>query len=383
MATYGDWIKLNNEVTQLDETGKNKLYKDKEARDSYKKYIKENTKEFNNEIERFHYMVDNGLYDTVLKDIPDTIIEEMHKLAYSYNFEFQSFMAIQKFYENYALKEYENEDKFQYIESYEQHNVRVALYLFKDDYVKAREMLEQMMEQTLQPATPTYLNAGLQKRGELSSCYIFVVDDTIESINFVTDNAKNASKNAGGVSIEASRIRPKGAPVKDRPNASKGVIPFAKAIEQGVSHFDQGGAREGAAALYLNIFHDDIEDLLSAKKINASEKVRLDNLSIGVTIPDKFMELIKDDQSFYTFDTHNLYQETGKYLDEIDITKEYDSLIANPSIKKTKRNARDLMTNIAKTQLESGYPYVFYIDNANNNHPLKGIGKVRASNLCK
>lgn len=292
-------------------------------------------------------------------------------------------MACQKFYESYAVVQYDKDDNVVFVEDYEQHNVRVALYLFQDDYAKARDMLIQLMEQTLQPATPTYLHSGKGNRGELSSCYIFVVDDTIESINFVANSVRNASKNSGGVSVEASRIRPKGATVQGNPNASQGVIPFAKNIEQGVSHFNQAGMRQGSAVVYLNVFHQDIEDFLSSKKINASEKVRLDTLSLGVTIPNKFMELVKDDRPLYTFDTSNLYEVTGKHLDEIDFNEEYENLIKNDNIKKKKLNARDLMTDIAKTQLESGYPYVFYIDNANDNHPLKGIGKVRASNLCK
>ena len=379
---YGEWIQQNNEITQVDENGKNKLYRDKDALQSYLNHINGNTRHFDNEVERVRILTKENVYDSVFENIPDTIIKEMTELAYSYNFEFQSFMACQKFYESYAVKQYDSNDNEIYVENYEQHNVRVALYLFQNDYVKARELLVQLMEQTYQPATPTYLNAGIAKRGELSSCYIFVVDDTIESINFVTNNTKVASKNAGGVSIDATRIRPKGSSVKGRPNASKGVIPFAKAIEQGVSHFDQGGARNGSAAVYLNIFHQDIQDFLSAKKINASEKARLDTLSTGVTIPNKFMELVKENKPVYTFDTHNLYKVTGKHLDEINFNKEYDSLVENDNIIKKEFNARDLMTDIAKTQLESGYPYVFYIDNANDNHPLNGIGKVRASNLC-
>lgn len=379
---YGEWIELNNEITQLDESGKNKLYKDKEALKEYEDYVKSNTREFDNEVDRVRVLTKEGSYDKVLDKVPDTIIKEMTELAYSFNFKFQSFMACQKFYESYAVVQYDKDDNVVFVEDYEQHNVRVALYLFQDDYAKARDMLIQLMEQTLQPATPTYLHSGKGNRGELSSCYIFVVDDTIESINFVANSVRNASKNSGGVSVEASRIRPKGATVQGNPNASQGVIPFAKNIEQGVSHFNQAGMRQGSAVVYLNIFHQDIEDFLSSKKINASEKVRLDTLSLGVTIPNKFMELVKEDKPLYTFDTSNLYDVTGKHLDEIDFNEEYDSLVENDNIKKKKLNARDLMTDIAKTQLESGYPYVFYIDNANDNHPLKGIGKVRASNLC-
>ena len=143
------------------------------------------------------------------------------------------------------------------------------------------------------------------------------------------------------------------------------------------------GKRQGSAALYLNIFHQDIEDVLSSKKINASEKVRLDTLSLGVTIPNKFMELVEKDSDIHLFDTYNLHQVIGKHLDEIDFKTEYEDLVNNPKVETKKLKARDLMTDIAKTQLESGYPYVFYIDNANDNHPLKNLGKIRMSNLCK
>ncbi|AZB50064.1 putative ribonucleotide reductase large subunit [Staphylococcus phage 812h1] len=382
MATYGKWIELNNEITQLDDNGKNKLYKDQEALDEYLKYIEDNTRKFNSEVERIRVLTKEGTYDKIFDKVPDTIIDEMTKLAYSFNFKFPSFMAGQKFYESYASKQYDENKKPIFVEDYEQHNVRVALYLFQNDYVKARELLVQLMEQTFQPSTPTYNNSGQANRGELSSCYLFVVDDSIESLNFVEDSVANASSNGGGVAIDLTRIRPKGAPVRNRPNSSKGVIAFAKAIEHKVSIYDQGGVRQGSGAVYLNIFHNDILDLLSSKKINASESVRLDKLSIGVTIPNKFMELVKEGKPFYTFDTYDINKMYGKYLDELNIDEWYDKLLNNDSIGKVKHDAREVMTDIAKTQLESGYPYVFYIDNANDNHPLKNLGKVKMSNLC-
>lgn len=383
MATYGKWIELNNEITQLDENGKNKLYKDQEALDEYLKYIEDNTRKFNSAVERIRLLTKEGTYDKIFDSVPDTIIDEMTKLAYSFNFKFPSFMAGQKFYESYASKQYDKNDKPIFVEDYEQHNVRVALYLFQNDYVKARELLIQLMEQTFQPSTPTYNNSGQANRGELSSCYLFVVDDSIESLNFVEDSVANASSNGGGVAIDLTRIRPKGAPVRNRPNSSKGVIAFAKAIEHKVSIYDQGGVRQGSGAVYLNIFHNDILDLLSSKKINASESVRLDKLSIGVTIPNKFMELVKEGKPFYTFDTYDINKVYGKYLDELNIDEWYEELLNNDKINKVKHDAREVMTDIAKTQLESGYPYVFYIDNANDNHPLKNLGKVKMSNLCK
>lgn len=141
----GKWTELNNEIKQLDENGKNKLYKDKEALEEYQKYIRKNTRKFDNEVERVRQLTKEGVYDKIFDEVPDTIISEMTSLAYSFNFEFQSFMACQKYYDTYATVQYDKEGNEIYVENYEQHNVRVALYLFQDDYVKARRLLIQLM----------------------------------------------------------------------------------------------------------------------------------------------------------------------------------------------------------------------------------------------
>ncbi|MGI4657249.1 hypothetical protein ACR2XU_27985, partial [Klebsiella pneumoniae] len=72
MATYGKWIELNNEITQLDDNGKNKLYKDQEALDEYLKYIEDNTRKFNSEVERIRVLTKEGTYDKIFDNVPDT-----------------------------------------------------------------------------------------------------------------------------------------------------------------------------------------------------------------------------------------------------------------------------------------------------------------------
>lgn len=387
VETY-KFLEYNNEITQLDENGKNKLYKDKDALKEFERYVKDNSKSFPSEYDRFKYMVEEGYYDKDLGKVPEEVIERLTEKAYAKGFEFQSFMACQQFYDKYSIvKKHLNTQTKQevsrvYLENYEQHNVRVALFFYQDDYEKAEALLEQLMEQTFQPATPSYFNGGKGKRGELSSCYLFVVDDSLDSMNFVSNNVKQASKVGGGCAVDVTRIRPQGATVNGNPGASKGIIPFIKDLENGLSHIDQGGTRPGAGAVYLNIFHLDVMDFLDAKKINADEGLRLSTISTGLTVPDKFMELVKEDGDFYTFDTYDTYIHHGKYIDEIDFNVDYDKLVDNPNIRKRKYKARDMMNKIAQTQIQSGYPYIFFIDTANDNHPLKGVGKVRMSNLC-
>lgn len=140
--------------------------------------------------------------------------------------------------------------------------------------------------------------------------------------------------------------------------------------------------RPGAGAVYLNIFHADLPEFLDTKKVNADEGLRLATISTGLIVPDKFMELAKKNEPFYMFYPHTVFKEYGQHLDDMDITAMYDELVANPNVRKREGSARDTLNQIAKMQLQSGYPYLMFKDNANKVHALKEIGEVKQSNLC-
>lgn len=157
-----------------------------------------------------------------------------------------------------------------------------------------------------------------------------------------------------------------------------------KLLEDSFSYANQLGQRKGAGAVYLNIFHWDIIEFLDTKKINADEKSRIQSLSIGIIVPSKFFELAEKNEPFHVFAPYTVYKEYGKHLDDIDIDEMYDELMSNPKVKKKPLDisARDMLIKIAMIQLESGYPYLMFKSNANNQHPLKAIGTVKMSNLC-
>ena len=141
--------------------------------------------------------------------------------------------------------------------------------------------------------------------------------------------------------------------------------------------------RPGAGVANLNIFHWDVEDFLGTKKIATDEKSRIQTLSIGLIVPDKFIELARDGKDMYVFAPYTVYKQYGEHLDDLDIDKVYDDLVANPNVKKRKIDPRALLTNIARTQFESGYPYITYKSNANKVHALKRLGQIKQSNLCQ
>ncbi|EAG2293807.1 ribonucleotide-diphosphate reductase subunit alpha, partial [Listeria monocytogenes] len=204
--------------------------------------------------------------------------------------------------------------------------------------------------------------------------------DDMNAIGRGINSALQLSRIGGGVGITLSNLREAGAPIKGYEGAASGVMPVMKLFEDSFSYSNQLGQRQGAGVVYLNVFHPDIISFLSAKKENADEKIRVKTLSLGVIVPDKFYELTRKNEEMYLFSPYSVEKEYGVPFSYVDITKEYDNLVMNPRIRKTKIRARDLENEISKLQQESGYPYIINIDTANRSNPIDG--KIIMSNLC-
>ena len=375
------WLELNNQVIIRDRDGKLQLKKDKEALNSYMKgYLDKKSKKFNNIISKINFLVENNYYDkNIINKYSNDFIEKLYNYINSINFEFQSYMAANKFYQSYSLK---SNDGKEILEMYEDKVLIVSLTLAYGDTNLAYDVADKLIKQEFQPATPTFLNAGRARGGEMVSCFLINVEDSCEGISYAISSANHLSKIGGGVALNLTRLRAQGEDIKDIQGVSGGVVGVAKTLEQSYTYFNQMGTRQGAGAVYINVLHPDSELLLDTKKINADEKIRLASLSIGVMIPDIFMKLAEENKTAYAFYPHSIFKKYGVNLDEIDMNEWYEKLANDKDIRKKEINPRQLLTRIAQTQQESGYPYVVYIDTANKNHTLKDVGKIKMSNLC-
>ncbi len=286
-------------------------------------------------------------------------------------------MAAYKFYAQYALK---TDDNAYYLENFIDRVATNALYFGDGDEKLALELADELIHQRYQPATPSFLNAGRKRRGELVSCFLIQMTDDMNSIGRNINSALQLSRIGGGVGINLSNLRGAGAPIKGIHGAASGVVPVMKLLEDSFTYSNQLGQRQGAGAVYLNVFHPDIEAFLSAKKENADEKIRVKTLSLGLVVPDKYYELVAKNEDMYLFDPWGVERVYHKPFSYVDITKEYDNMVANPNIPKKVIKARDLEEQISKLQQESGYPYVINIDTANRVNPISG--KIVMSNLC-
>ncbi|WP_288745446.1 class 1b ribonucleoside-diphosphate reductase subunit alpha [uncultured Enterococcus sp.] len=380
LKALGDvtYFKLNNEINRP-VNGQIPLQKDQEALAAFlKENVAPNTKTFASIHDKIAYLVEEEyLEEEFLNKYQPEFIEKLYAFLAEQSFVFHSFMAAYKFYSQYALKTNNGEE---YLESYEDRVAFNALYFANGDEELALALADEMIHQRYQPATPSFLNAGRKRRGELVSCFLIQLTDDMNSIGRGINSALQLSRIGGGVGITLSNLREAGSPIKGYEGAASGVMPVMKLFEDSFSYSNQLGQRQGAGVVYLNVFHPDIMNFLSAKKENADEKIRVKTLSLGVLVPDKFYELTRKNEEMYLFSPYSVEREYGVPFSYIDITEKYDELVANPRIRKTKIKARDLENELSKLQQESGYPYIINIDTANRANPVHG--KIIMSNLC-
>jgi len=373
-------IELNSEMMLRGPDGFFRLERDREALEEFLAEVRSESVRFPNLRTKLAFLIENGYYENFFERYPEADVLDVFAWTRAFPFEFPSYMSAFKFYTDYALR---TNDRKRILEHYPDRVAAVALHLAQGDGSLAKRLAASMMERRVQPATPTFLNAGRRRRGELVSCFLLQMDDTLNSINYVLGTCMQLSKIGGGVAVNVSRLRGRGEPIRGVEGAAKGVVPVLKLLEDAFSYADQMGQRKGAGAAYYHIFGWDVVEFLDTKKINADEKSRLKTLAIGLIVPDKFYRLARDNQPLYVFAPYSVYQAYGVHLDDMDMDVMYERLLADDRVKKKAgMGARDMLVKIATIQLESGYPYIVNITNANRAHALKDIGIIKMSNLC-
>lgn len=238
-------------------------------------------------------------------------------------------------------------------------------------------------------ATPTLANAG-KTGGQLSSCFIDTVDDSLQGIYDSNTDIARVSKHGGGVGAYMGYVRSSGAPIRGVANSSGGVVPWIKQLNNTAVSVDQLGQRKGAVAVYLDIWHRDIEAFLDLRLNNGDQRLRAHDVFTAACVPDLFMEAVERRADWYLFDPHEVRQAKGWYLqDFFDETRgqgsfrdRYAELVADERISRRTVRAIDLFKRIMLSQLETGNPFLFYRDEVNRRNPNKHCGMVYSSNLC-
>ncbi|ULN63149.1 class 1b ribonucleoside-diphosphate reductase subunit alpha [Vibrio gigantis] len=374
-----DYHALNAMLNLLDDQGSIQFEADKQAaRQFFLQHVNQNTVFFHNLDEKIDYLLREGYYESeVIEQYDRSFLHQIWQQAYQIKFRFRTFLGAYKFFTSYALK---TRDGKRYLERFEDRVVMTALLLARGDNDFALALMEEIIHQRFQPATPTFINSGKKSRGELISCFLLRIEDNMESIGRAINSSLQLSRRGGGVALLLSNLREQGAPIKGILNQSSGVVPVMKLLEDSFSYANQLGARQGAGAVYLNAHHPDIMQFLDTKRENADEKIRIKTLSLGVVIPDITLELAKQNKDMYLFSPHDVERVYGLPFSEISVTEKYHEMVDDPRIRKGKINARGLFQTLAEIQFESGYPYIMFEDTVNQANPIEG--RINMSNLC-
>ncbi|QNH14631.1 ribonucleoside-diphosphate reductase subunit alpha [Xanthomonas sp. SI] len=271
----------------------------------------------------------------------------------------------------------------------------IALYLMQDE--KPRERRMQLVGEAywalsnlfMTVATPTLANAG-KIGGQLSSCFIDTVDDSLQGIYDSNTDVARVSKHGGGVGAYLGYVRSSGSAIRGVKNSSGGVVPWIKQLNNTAVSVDQLGQRKGAIAVYLDIWHRDIEAFLDLRLNNGDQRLRAHDVFTAVCVPDIFMEAVERRGEWYLFDPHEVKEVKGWYLQDFFDEKrgegtfraKYEEVVADERIGRKVVKAIDMLKRIMVSQLETGNPFMFYRDEVNRMNPNKHQGMVYSSNLC-
>ncbi|HVX92651.1 MAG TPA: ribonucleoside-diphosphate reductase subunit alpha [Candidatus Dojkabacteria bacterium] len=233
------------------------------------------------------------------------------------------------------------------------------------------------------PSTPTLFHSG-STHPQMSSCYLTTVQDDLEDIfKSYADNAQ-LSKWSGGLGNDWTNIRGTGAWIKTTNVPSQGVIPFLKISDATTAAINRSGKRRGAAAIYLETWHYDIESFLELRKNTGDERRRTHDSDTVNWIPDLFMKRVLSDDVWTLFssdetpDLHHLY---GKAFDSK--YEEYERMAKLGQIKLFKQiPAKELWRKMITMLFETGHPWMTFKDPCNIRSPQDHVGVVHSSNLC-
>ncbi|MER7460864.1 ribonucleoside-diphosphate reductase subunit alpha [Micromonospora sp. NPDC126480] len=229
------------------------------------------------------------------------------------------------------------------------------------------------------PSSPTLFNSGT-RHTQMSSC--FLVDsprDELDSIYERYHQVAKLSKFSGGIGIAWSRVRGRGALIRGTNGRSNGIVPFLKTLDAGVAAVNQGGRRKGAACVYLEPWHPDIEEFLELRDNTGEESRRTHNLNLANWIPDEFMRRVEADGDWSLIDPSDAPELPDLYGEEFDAAYR----IAEKKAVRTVR-ARDLYGRMMRTLAQTGNGWMTFKDPSNRLSNQTGVpgNTIHLSNLC-
>lgn len=331
-------------------------------------------------------MVKRGLYSPQILDLytPGELKKAGQMIREDYDFDFD-FAGARLLTNRYLIR-----DGDAPMELPQEMFMTISLYLAGreggDRLQTAEKFYHAIAGRKLSLATPILINLR-KDNANLSSCFITAMDDSLDSIFFNINTVAQISKNGGGVGLNLSRIRAAGSEIKGIPNASGGILPWIKILNDTAVAVNQLGKRAGAVTVAVDIWHLDIPDFLEMQTETGDQRKKAYDIFPQIVIPDLFMKRVEGRGEWTLFDPHEIRKHYGCSPAELwgeEFEELYLELEADARLERTKRlPAIELFKQIMKAQIETGMPYLFFKDTVNRLNPNSHDGFIGSGNLCQ
>ena len=337
--------------------------------------------------EKIRYMCDKGLYgDYILTHYSRIEIDEAEGFIVKDRDKLFTYSGLDLLLKRYVIHDHNHVP----LETPQEMFMGIALHLCMNEkidrmkWVKRTYDMLSRLEVTM--ATPTMSNAR-KPYHQLSSCFIDMVPDSLDGIYRSLDNFAKVSKLGGGMGMYFGKVRATGSTIRGFKGAAGGVIRWIRLVNDTAVAVDQLGMRQGAVAVYLDVWHKDLPEFLQLRTNNGDDRMKAHDVFPAVCYPDLFWKLADEniDAPWYLMCPHEILAVKGYSLEDYygeEWEKRYYDCVNDSHISKRTVSVKDIVRLVLRSAVETGTPFAFNRDTVNRMNPNGHAGMIYCSNLC-
>lgn len=337
--------------------------------------------------EKLRYLTNEGLYGSyILDSYSQQEIEEAAGFICPERDKLFNYSGLDLLSKRYLIRTHSHEPMESVQEMYLGISLHLAMPEKRDRLQWVRKFYDLLSKLEVTMATPTLSNAR-KPYHQLSSCFIDTVPDSLEGIYRSIDNFAMVSKFGGGMGMYFGKVRAAGGNIRGFKGVAGGVIRWMKLVNDTAVAVDQLGMRQGAVAVYLDVWHKDLPEFLQLRTNNGDDRMKAHDIFPSVCYPDLFWQMAKEDlnKQWYLFCPNEIMTIKGYCLEDYygeEWEKRYWDCVNDPRLSRRTISIKDIVRLVLRSAVETGTPFTFNRDIVNRANPNAHQGIIYCSNLC-
>lgn len=337
---------------------------------------------------KLKYMTSEGLYgEYILQNYTEEEINEAATFIKEERNKLLNYSGLDLLLKRYVIKNYAGKA----IERVQEMYLGIALHLAMPEQKENRliwvhRIYDMLSKLEVTMATPTLSNAR-KPNHQLSSCFIDTVPDSLDGIYRSLDNFSQVSKFGGGMGMYFGKVRATGGNIRGFKGVAGGVIRWMRLVNDTAVAVDQLGMRQGAVAVYLDVWHKDLPEFLQLRTNNGDDRMKAHDIFPAVCYPDLFWKMADEnlDQNWYLFCPNEIMRIKGYCLEDCygeEWERKYLDCVNDQRLTRRVISIKDIIRLVLRSTVETGTPFTFNRDTVNRANPNHHKGMIYCSNLC-